>query len=69
LAIDIIDIICILVLIVVFAFATALRIVRDDKLKKFRFKLSATLLKIVTFGIEIESKRKPDELPSGEADP
>ena len=70
-----IGIICILALIVVFAFATALLTVRDDKLKKFRFKLSAALLEIVTFGVEVESEREPerepepDKLPPGETGP
>jgi hypothetical protein len=64
-----IGIICILALIVVLAFAAVLLTVRDGKLKKFRFKLSAALLEIVTFGVEVESEREPDELPPGETGP
>ena len=58
-----------LVVPIVVVLVLVLRAARDNKLGQFRFKLSATLLKIITFGIEIESQREPDRLPPGEPGP
>ena len=58
-----------LVVPIVVVLVLVLRAARDNKLRQFRFKLSATLLKIITFGIEIESRGEPDRLPPGESDP
>ena len=60
-----VSIICAVLLIVVIV-VLVLHAACNDKLQEFRFKFSATLAKIFAFGIEIESKRKPDELPPGE---
>jgi len=57
----------VVVLIVVVLFLV-LRVVRDNKLGRFKFKIHASLAKIFTFGMEVESQQSAgsgpgDDLP------
>lgn len=42
-------------------------VVRRSKLRRFR--LSVTLLKLVSVNIEVDAQGEPGQLPPGEADP
>jgi hypothetical protein len=51
-------VVCVVVLVVVVLVLVALRAARDDTLKRFRFRISASLAKICWFSIEVESKSR-----------
>jgi energy-converting hydrogenase Eha subunit A len=57
-------VICAVVVLIIVVLVLVLRAAHDNKLGRFKFKISASLLKICTFGIEVESEREPAKLPS-----
>lgn len=54
-ALVIICVVCVVVPIVALVLVV-LHVARDNTLKRFKFKMSASLIKICSFGIEIESE-------------
>jgi hypothetical protein len=56
-------------LVVVVVLVLVLRTARDGKLGRFKFSLSASLLKVCTFGIVVETQREPTATIHAETPP
>ena len=59
-------VVCMIAVLIVVILVLVLRAARDNRLGRFKFGISASLLKICTFGIEVESQREPTKLPPGD---
>lgn len=55
------------VVLIIVVLVLVLHAARDSKLGRFRFKISASVLKVGTFGMEVESEQKPGQFPPGSA--
>jgi hypothetical protein len=59
-------VVCMIAVLIVVVLVLVLRAARDNRLGRFKFGISASLLKICTFGIEVESQREPLDRPSAD---
>ena len=59
------DIVCMVIVLIIIVVVLVVRAARDNKVGHFKFSISASLLKLCTFGIEVESQRESARVPPG----